>query len=126
MKQSSRRSATINSKPRDIAAAILISFALFGVIEFFNEDVWIIHSILLALLGYAWCKTHAQDNGISEPPGSAVLVGILSIIGAATYFFRISPVPAAIRSSSLVLLFAVGCIAAYLIPTFLLEWLFIR
>jgi hypothetical protein len=47
---------------QQIAAAIVASFFVFGVIETFAENLNVVHLFLLAVLGFAWCEADVRDR----------------------------------------------------------------
>ena len=108
---------------RTLAIWILCSFAIFGFLEYFAEEIWIAHAFLLALLSFAWCRAHAEESDIPEPTGSALMVALFSFVGAVIYLFRSQKPGSALRASVLVVLFTVLCIVAYAVPYLLLNLL---
>ena len=96
-----------------IAALIVASFMIFGIVEVFAEDLAVLHLFVLAVLGFAWCKADVRARKISEPAGSAFLVGAVGALGVPIYFFRSKPWRQAFVSTALFLGFAVVCVAVY-------------
>ena len=71
----------------------------------------IVHTLVIAVLCYAWCKADAMTRGISLPSGSALIAGLLPPIGVPLYFFRSKPWRAALVAS----LKALGVLVAMLV-----------
>lgn len=97
-----------------IAATRLIS----GFIEPFapsygqvHNEVTLPHAIVLAILLFAWCKSHAMANGVSPlPAGSPLLVAVLAPVGVPYYLFRAFPWRRALLGTGFALGFAAVCV----------------
>src|SRR5262245_36507451 len=51
----------------------------------------IVHIIVIGVLCYLWCRSHAAARGIVPPAGSAIVAGVLPVVGVPLYFFRSMP-----------------------------------
>jgi hypothetical protein len=69
----------------------------------FNEAS-AIHSFVIAVLVFAWCKAHAAQRNTAPPSGSVLVAAILPPIGVPLYFFRSMPW----RQASIATLKAIG------------------
>jgi hypothetical protein len=58
-----------------------------------------VHSLVIAVICYAWCQADAMARGISLPSGSALIAGLLPPVGIPLYFFRSRPWRAALIAS---------------------------
>ncbi len=82
-----------------LLVTILITFLLSGIIDGIYDDEGDLfgvslapQSIILAFLGYAWCKAHQRARGIKLSNGYAMLVALVAFIGVPVYFYRSMPV----------------------------------
>jgi len=69
------------------------SFALSGLIESVlsaevAESVFLIHGIALAVICFAWCKADTAERNIPAPVGSALLCGVLPVVGVPAHLLR--------------------------------------
>lgn len=78
---------------------ILVSFLLSGIIDgIYDEEGDLFgvslapQSLVLAFLGYAWCKAHQRARGIKLSNFYAMLVALIAFIGVPLYFYRTMPV----------------------------------
>ena len=83
------------NKPNKILALLLVTFLVAGAIENFSlsdnrtlYELAVAHAFIVAILLFAWCKSHIQFNEINAPSSSALLVGLMAPIGVPLYFFR--------------------------------------
>jgi hypothetical protein len=74
------------------------SFFIAGVVEALEPSssqpmgsIAVVHTVIIAIISFAWCKAHAASRGIIPPSGSALLVGLLPPVGVPVYFFRSMP-----------------------------------
>ena len=81
-----------------LVLALIGSFFIAGVAEPFvarpGEPFSVaapVHMIVIGILCFAWCKAHAMTRGIEPPSGSALLAGLLPLVGVPAYFFRSMP-----------------------------------
>ena len=80
-------------QPSTIRLALLFGlFVLLGVGDALYpkqlEDLQLVSTVLIAVLLFSWVKAHAQEHQIKEPPGAAMLAGVVAPIGIPYYFFR--------------------------------------
>lgn len=75
--------------------ALLAVSALTGVGEAFlrsrgapSGPLALPYMFISSVLFFGWCKDHARSARIQEPMGSAVLCGMVALIGVPLYFFR--------------------------------------
>jgi hypothetical protein len=52
------------------------------------SEIAVPHTVVLAILFFAWCKAHAAARGIVPPTYAPLLVGIIAPIGIPYYFLR--------------------------------------
>lgn len=75
-----------------IIFGIFLSFGLAGFIEGAFPQTqgasFIIHSLFIAMMLFAWCGVHADENGIMPPNGAKLLCGLIGLIGVPFYLFR--------------------------------------
>lgn len=78
---------------------VLFTFLLSGVIDGIydeEDDLFGVslapQSLVLAMLGYAWCNAHQRARGIKLSNIYAVLVALVAFIGVPVYFYRSMPV----------------------------------
>lgn len=76
--------------------------------EFYNEAS-LPHTVVLALLLFAWCKAHAARIGRIPPVGAPLLVALLTPVGVPYYFFRTFDWRRASVAVLKALLFFIGC-----------------
>ncbi|MEL6449409.1 MAG: hypothetical protein AAFQ62_15855 [Pseudomonadota bacterium] len=101
---------------------IAISFAVFGFLEAaVDPDLVIIHMILLAILGFGWCKEDVRSRLIVEPPGSALLVAAIAVLGVPLYLFRSRPAKKAWVGLFKCVGFLLACSGAYAAAYFIAE-----
>ncbi|MEL6951010.1 MAG: hypothetical protein AAGM16_12950 [Pseudomonadota bacterium] len=101
---------------------IAISFAVFGFLETaVDPDLAIIHIILLAMLGFGWCKEDVRARQIVEPTGSALLVAAIAVLGVPLYLFRSRPAKEAWVGLLKCVGFLLLCTAAYVAASFIAE-----
>lgn len=79
---------------------------LVGILEpFTNRPVdpysplGLIQVLLLAVLGYVWCRADAAERGIVPPKGAAIMIAVFAIVGIPAYFARSRPWRAAVWAS---------------------------
>jgi hypothetical protein len=80
---------------RGLVVAYVATWPIAGIVdsvlptdnEIFTTS-WIVHTLVLSVLLFAWCKTHASVRGMSPPPGAPLLVALIAPIGLPYYFFR--------------------------------------
>jgi hypothetical protein len=108
------------TRVRVILLAILASFVLSGLAEPFlpNPDnpynaIGVVHTIIVAVLLYVWCKADAASRGVEVPPMAAVFVALFAFIGVPYYFFRSRPWRQAALSTLLAVVFLIVTLALY-------------
>jgi len=86
------------TKPHLLLVLIAASFLVGGLVEpFFPHagqpfnGVSTVQNIIVAILGFAWCKAHASSRRITAPSGSGLFVALFAPIGVPVYFFRSMP-----------------------------------
>jgi len=65
----------------------LISFLLEFLLPAWSVAFASIHSILIAILCYEWCRNHAEENAIEPWAGSKILCALLPPVGIPYYLF---------------------------------------
>jgi hypothetical protein len=113
------------TKDRWLLVAILASCVVAGLAEPhlpnpgqpFNE-VGVAHSLVLAVLLFAWCREDAASRGVNVPNGAPLLVAIISPVGIPYYFFRALPWRKAIRACLLALGFVAVAVAVTLAASY--------
>ena len=91
-------------------AGLIEPFAPSYGVQFQNE-VSLVHAVVLAVLLLAWCKAHASVAGITTPTGARLAVALLPPVGLPYYFFRAFPWrPALIKLGKALLAFLVCAI----------------
>jgi hypothetical protein len=85
----------VRNPPDRFLWALLTVSALIGVAEAFLrsrgtplEPLAISYMVAVSVLLFGWCRDHARSAQIREPVGSAVLCGLVALIGVPLYFFR--------------------------------------
>ena len=73
-----------------LVAGLLEPFAPSYGREFHNE-VSLVHTFVLAVVLFAWCRAHAVTHGVELPKGARLLVALLPPVGLPYYFFRAFP-----------------------------------
>jgi hypothetical protein len=80
---------------RWLVVAMAMSCVIAGVVEPFvphagapMNAVGVAHTLVLAVLLFAWCKAHANANGIYPPARAPILVAVISFVGLPYYFIR--------------------------------------
>jgi protein-S-isoprenylcysteine O-methyltransferase Ste14 len=73
--------------------AFVASFVASGIIETVAtpqavQSIGFAHGILIGVIAYLWVKADANDRSTIPPGRSAILSGILPIVGIPAYFFR--------------------------------------
>ena len=103
-----------------ILIAIVLTWPIAGFLEPFTpsygrsyNEITLVHSVVLALLLFAWCKAHAASRGIKPPTGAAVLSALIPPIGLPYYFFRSYPWRRALLSLGKALLIFLLCVILY-------------
>ena len=71
------------------------------------------HTIVMAVLLFAWCRADAAARGIRAPIGAPLLVALIAIVGVPYYFFRILPTSRALLASAKALGFFVLLLVLY-------------
>jgi apolipoprotein N-acyltransferase len=72
------------------------------------------HTLVMAVLLFAWCKADAAARGIRPPPAAPLLVALIAIVGVPYYFFRVLPTArAALAAIGKALLFFVLLLVVY-------------
>lgn len=86
---------TVRNPPTRFLWALLTVSALIGTAEAFLrsrgtrlEPLVLSYMLASSVLLFGWCKDHARTAQIREPTGSAVLCGLIALIGVPLYFFR--------------------------------------
>ena len=115
------------NKPNYYLIAIALSFVALGIIEPLvsmnnKQGVVMGHILVLAILMFGWCKSHCKYSGFKEPKGSALLCGLLGIIGASIYFFRTSGAKKGFISTFFALIFIIFCVVLYAITTYMTSY----
>ena len=72
---------------------LISSFAVSGIIEGVlssaaADSVNLIHIFVIAVICFAWCRADIEDRNIPAPLGSAILCGVLPVVGVPAHFFR--------------------------------------
>ena len=96
---------------RIIVAIFVVSFAIAGTIDAllgaadeFLSPTYGLHTLLIAILGFAWCKADVKENRLEMPRGSPILCALILPIGVPIHLFRTRPV----RRASIGVLKGVG------------------
>ena len=81
------------SRSKLLIIVFISSFAVSGVIESFvgmeaANSVGMIHVFVIAVICFAWCKADVEERNIPAPTGSAILCGVLPVVGVPAHFFR--------------------------------------
>jgi len=80
----------MNISPKLFLWILLATSAIIGALrphvsgEILGTAQWAIVAVVL----FGWCKAHVQKSRVKEPPGSALLFVILSVVGVPIYFYR--------------------------------------
>jgi hypothetical protein len=87
----------------------IASFAISGIIESVvaaeaADSVSLVHVFVIAVICFAWCKADVAERNIPAPPGSAILCGVLPVVGVPAHFFRTRQ----FRSALIAILQAIG------------------
>jgi len=108
-------------KPRVYLVLIAVSFLASGVAEGYMallgrvlNEAAVAHLFVLAVLSFAWCKADVSARNIKEPSGSALLVGLIALVGVPLYFFRSRPTKDAALATARAVAFFVLCGALYI------------
>jgi len=107
---------------------LALSFLAAGIIEgYFSGTsnglgpLYLPHTVLVAVLTYAWCKSHARENNVVSPGSYPVLSAIFPPLGVPIYFFKFF----GFRSGGMKVLKSFGffaiTMASYLIPYSILK-----
>ena len=72
------------------------SFLAAGIVEpqFHSNGetaIAVVHTIVIAILAFAWCNADAAARGIRPPSASALIAGLLPPLGMPLYLFRALP-----------------------------------
>ncbi len=115
------------NKPNHYLIAIALSFVVSGIIEplvSMNNQQGIVmgHILVLAILMFRWCKSHCKYSGLKEPKGSALMCGLLGIIGASIYFFRAFGAKKGFVSTLFALVFIIFCVVLYVLATYITNY----
>jgi hypothetical protein len=71
------------------------------------------HALVIGVLCFMWCKSHARGLGVAPPSGSALLCGLFAPVGIPVYLVRVKGLKAGLVSSFKALLIAVAAFASY-------------
>jgi len=92
-------------RPTIVVLLLIVSFFIASTAEPFTASpgkpysaAAIVHIIVIGVLCYLWCRSHAAARGIVPPAGSVILAGVLPIVGVPLYFFRSMPWQRAFRA----------------------------
>src|SRR5262245_32942860 len=103
-----------------IVGAFIATWPIAGFVEPFTpgygrvqNEVSLIHTFVLAILLFAWCKAHAAARGITPPTAAPLLVAVIAPIGLPYYLFRAFPWRTAIASLGKSLLVVLLCVLLY-------------
>ena len=115
------------NKPIHYLIAIAFSFILSGIIEPLvsmnsQQGVALGHMLVLAFLTFGWCKSHCKYSEIKEPKGSALMCGLLGIIGVLIYFFRAFGAKQGFKNTFLALVFVLLCVLLYTFSTYMTNY----
>ncbi len=74
---------------------LALSFLAAGIIEGYLPNsgsglgpLYLPHTVLIAVLTFAWCKSHARENNVVSPGSYPVLCAIFPPLGVPVYFFK--------------------------------------
>lgn len=81
------------------------------------------HVVAIAVICFSWCKADISERGIAAPVGSAILCGVLPIIGVPVHFFRTRRVGAAFLATGKAIAVFAGSILVYGLTLFVGEHL---
>ena len=81
------------SRSQLLIICFVASFAISGIIESIvrgkaADSVGLIHVFVIAVICFAWCKADVAERNIPAPFGSAILCGVLPVVGVPAHFFR--------------------------------------
>ena len=93
------------ASPRLLAVAIAATFPVAGVLDAaapveLLPGLAIAHGLLVGALSYAWCRAESLRRHRAPPGRSALLAGVLPLVGVPLYFFRTRPWRQAGRDSA--------------------------
>ena len=114
-------------KPSHYLIAIALSFVVSGIIEPLvsmnnQQGLAMGHILVLAILMFGWCKSHCKYSKIKEPKGSALMCGLLGIIGVTIYFFRAFGAKKGIKNTFLAFIFVLFCVVLYALATYITNY----
>ena len=108
-------------RTRLISQLLAGSFFVAGAVEPFAlkagepmSGAGFVHSIVIAILCFTWCKADAAARGLTSL-GGAVFAALLPPIGLPFYFFRTRPTRQAFLSCAKALLFFLLCVGLFMI-----------
>ena len=115
------------NKPNHYLIAIALSFVVSGIIEplvSMNNQQGIVmgHILVLAILMFGWCKSHCKYSGFKEPKSSALMCGLLGIIGVSIYFFRVFGAKKGFLKTLFALVFVILCAVLYALATYMINY----
>ena len=106
-----------------LLVVVLLSFALFGAVEGIQQEnrdnaqaLSVIHSLVLTILTFAWCKAHSLEHGINSVGGYRLWAAILPPLGVPTYFYKYYGLKSGSKKVAKFIGFMLLSIAAYGIP----------
>ncbi len=71
------------------------------------------HTLVMAVLLFAWCRADAAARGIRPPPAAPLLVALMAIVGVPYYFFKVLPAARALVAIGKALLFLLLLLVVY-------------
>ena len=105
------------TRDRILLLAIAATWLVGGFIEPFTpsfgqpyNEATLPHAVVLSVLLFAWCKSHAATLGVVPPMGAPLLVGLIAPVGIPYYFFLAFSWRRALLAMGKTLLFAVFCV----------------
>ena len=104
-----------------------MTFAISGIVDGYfgraaQDALTFTHAMAIGVICFAWCKADVSERGIAAPVGSALLCGVMAVVGVPVHFFRTRRVRAAFMASAKAIAVLMVSVLVYGLTPFVGEY----